>query len=74
VQSDASVNGDIYAHFDQAFNGFVVPAGKSANSGDFPNVLLTQGAIAALGIIPLGYLDIAATSTALYVSIDPFCW
>ncbi|KAG6857277.1 hypothetical protein H0H87_007110 [Tephrocybe sp. NHM501043] len=63
VQSDSGVNGVTYAHFEQPFSSFVVPAGQSANSGDFPNVLLTQGAIASLDIIPLEYLDVSARNT-----------
>ena len=63
VQADASVNGEIYAHFDQTFDNFVVPAGGTASSGTFGNVLLTQGAIASLAIIPDGYLDIASAVT-----------
>lgn len=63
VQSDAGVNGEIFAQFSQPFSSFVVPPGRTVNSGTFGNVLLTQGAIASLGIIPLGILDIAAAST-----------
>ena len=63
VQADASVNGVIYAHFDQSFDNFVVPAGGTGNSGTFGNVLLTQGAPASLPIIPDGYLDIASAVT-----------
>jgi len=64
VQADASVNGQIFAHFDQAFDSFVVPPGQIVSSGTFGNVLLTQGAIASLAIIPLGYLDVASANTA----------
>ena len=70
VQSDGSVNGEIFAHFDQSFDNFVVPARGTANSGTFGNVLLTQGAINSLGIIPLGILDVAAAQTVQYVSFD----
>ncbi|KAI0072486.1 hypothetical protein K474DRAFT_1678619 [Panus rudis PR-1116 ss-1] len=63
VQSDASVGGKIYAHFDQAFDNFVVPPKGTANSGTFGNVLLTQGAGPSLAIIPLGFLDIDAAQT-----------
>lgn len=63
VQVDSGVNGETFAHFDQAFDNFVVPAHGSANSGTFGNVLLTQGAIASLGIIPLGSLDVFAAQT-----------
>jgi len=64
VQSDSGVEGTTYAHFDQPFSSFVIPAKGTANSGKFDNVLLTQGAIASLDIIPLGYLDVSARSTA----------
>lgn len=63
VQADGSVNGEIFAHFDQPFSSFVVPARGTANSGTFGNVLLTQGAIKSVGIIPLGRLDIGASIT-----------
>jgi hypothetical protein len=69
VQADASVKGQIFAHFDQPFNNFVVPARGTANSGTFGNVLLTQGAVNSLGIIPLGMLDISAAQTVQYVSL-----
>jgi len=42
VQADASVNGQIFAHFDQSFDGFVIPPGQIGSSGTFGNVLLTQ--------------------------------
>ncbi|KAH8119480.1 hypothetical protein DFH11DRAFT_1722990 [Phellopilus nigrolimitatus] len=63
AQGDASVNGEIFAHFDQAFDNFVVPAHATANSGTFGNVLLTQGALKSLEIIPLGRLDVEAAQT-----------
>ncbi|KAF5386260.1 hypothetical protein D9615_002421 [Tricholomella constricta] len=63
VQSDAGVDGITYAHFGQSFSSFVVPPGQTVNSGDFPNVLLTQGAIPSLEIIPLGILDVSAATT-----------
>ncbi|KAG6878541.1 hypothetical protein C0993_004439 [Termitomyces sp. T159_Od127] len=52
-----------YAAFTQHFDSFVVPPGQTVNSGTVPNVLLVQGAMASLGIIPLGELDVAAAST-----------
>ena len=60
---DSGVDGTTYAHFDQAFDSLVVPAGGTANSGTFGNVLLTQGALASLGIIPLGSLDVFCDAT-----------
>jgi hypothetical protein len=67
VQSDASVEGDVYAQFGQPFDSFTVPPGETVNSGPIPNVLLVKGALASLGIIPLGYLDLA---NAVTVQID----
>lgn len=65
VQADGSVDGTIFAHFDQAFDNFTVPAGGQANSGTFGNVLLPQGALNSLGIIPGGVLNISAAQTVL---------
>jgi hypothetical protein len=66
VQSDARVNGVVFAHFEHTFDNFVVPARGTANSGNIPNVILTQGAVESLGIIPLGELDVSAAQTVLY--------
>jgi len=64
VQAEGSVDGTEYAFFGQRFEGgFVVPSGQTANSGVFGNVLLTQGAIASLDIVPLGVLDINTGTT-----------
>ncbi|KZT27986.1 hypothetical protein NEOLEDRAFT_1129882 [Neolentinus lepideus HHB14362 ss-1] len=65
AQVDSGVNGEIYAHFDQAFDSFVVPPGGTTNSGTFGNVVLVKGAIASLDIIPLGRLDVFSVATAL---------
>ncbi|KAI0321180.1 hypothetical protein OF83DRAFT_1280620 [Amylostereum chailletii] len=63
-QADSGVDGVTYAQFSQSFDNFVVPPHSTVNSGTFGNVLLTQGALGSLGIIPLGKLDIFAVSTA----------
>jgi len=64
VQGEASLNGTEYAFFGQRFEGgFVIPSGQTANSGVFGNVLLTQGAIPSLDIVPLGILDINTATT-----------
>jgi hypothetical protein len=68
VQADAAVDGETYAHFDQAFTGFTVPAKGTLNSGRFGNVLLTKGALTSLGIIPVGHLDVFAATTVMCVS------
>ncbi|KAJ6457271.1 hypothetical protein C8R45DRAFT_565788 [Mycena sanguinolenta] len=59
VSSTAGINGTVYASFNHTFSTpVVVPPLGSANSGVVPNVLLTQGAVASLAIIPLGFLDL----------------
>ncbi|KAF8314052.1 hypothetical protein DL93DRAFT_2167525 [Clavulina sp. PMI_390] len=63
IQNDSGLNGQIYAHFDQAFSSFVVPPKGTANSGNF-QAILTQGAIATLPIIAAGELDIANAITS----------
>ncbi|KAI6135778.1 hypothetical protein EV401DRAFT_1898270 [Pisolithus croceorrhizus] len=63
VQADGMVDGEIYAHFDQAFSNYVIPPGQTVNSGTFGNVKLVKGALASLQIIPLGYLDIRTADT-----------
>lgn len=63
VQSNAGENNETFAFFAQPFDNFVVPARGTANSGTIENVLLTQGAVAALAIIPDEKLDIQAAAT-----------
>jgi hypothetical protein len=59
VSSTAGINSTVYATFDHTFTApVVVPPFGMANSGTIPNVTLTQGAIASLDIIPLGFLDL----------------
>ncbi|KAK7035998.1 hypothetical protein R3P38DRAFT_2518152 [Favolaschia claudopus] len=59
VTSTAGINDTVYATFNHTFaKPVVVPPLGTANSGTVDNVLLTQGAIASLDIIPLGYLDL----------------
>lgn len=64
IQDDAKVDGTTFAHFDHQFEDFVIPPGQTVNSGPIDNVLLVQGAIASLGIIPLGKLDTFNAVTA----------
>ncbi|KAI0370690.1 hypothetical protein BV20DRAFT_966193 [Pilatotrama ljubarskyi] len=63
TQVDSGLDGETYAHFDQAFDSFIVPAKGSANSGTVKNVLLVKGALASLGIIPVGKLDVFNAAT-----------
>ncbi|KAF9451269.1 hypothetical protein P691DRAFT_757432 [Macrolepiota fuliginosa MF-IS2] len=63
VQANSGLDGLTYAFFDQGFNSFAIPPGQTVGSGLFGNVLLTQGAIASLAIIPRGILDISAANT-----------
>ncbi|KAL1743139.1 hypothetical protein HDZ31DRAFT_83635 [Schizophyllum fasciatum] len=64
AQADAFVEGDQYARLSQPFDSFVISPGETGNSGRFPHVLLTKGALGSLGIIPLGYLDIKSAIIA----------
>lgn len=63
VQNDAGINGEVFAHFDQGFDTFLVPSHGTANSGTFGNVLLTKGAIASLQLLFSGTLDISSAIT-----------
>ncbi|KAJ7647487.1 hypothetical protein FB45DRAFT_200334 [Roridomyces roridus] len=63
VQSDAGLFNETFAFFSSAIDGFTVPARSTANSGTIDNVLLTQGAVASLAIIPDGELDLVAAAT-----------
>ena len=65
VQADAYFLGTQYAHFDQAFDDFVVPPGQTVNSGTFGGVYLTQGVIGSLVIIDEN-LDIESVATTMY--------
>ncbi|THH18627.1 hypothetical protein EW146_g2390 [Bondarzewia mesenterica] len=66
--TEAGINGTVYSQFDQSFTSFIIPPFGTANSGTFPNVTLTQGAIASLAIIPLGELDIINADINLRVA------
>jgi len=63
VQCDGGVDGEVYAVFTQSFDNLVVPARGSVNSGIFYNVLLVQGAIKSLEIIPRLMLDVRTAAT-----------
>ncbi len=62
MASDAGINSTVFASFDHTFpEPVVVPIFGTAKSGVIENVLLTQGALASLAIIPLGFLDLINT-------------
>ncbi|KAI0066578.1 hypothetical protein BV25DRAFT_1820588 [Artomyces pyxidatus] len=63
--TDAGVDEKVYAHFEQPFARFTVPAFGTANSGNFPNVRLTQGALNSLLIVPRKELDLLNTDLQL---------
>ncbi|KAK0466061.1 uncharacterized protein EV420DRAFT_1636666 [Desarmillaria tabescens] len=66
VSSSAGINSTEYASFDHTFlEPLVVPILGTADSGVIENVLLTQGALASLDIIPLGFLDLLNTDVNL---------
>ncbi|KAJ7589542.1 hypothetical protein C8J56DRAFT_1049188 [Mycena floridula] len=72
VTSTAGVNGTVFASFEHRFSPpLVLPILGTATSGVIDNVLLTQGAIASLDIIPLGVLDLIDTDVnARVATID----
>ncbi|KAJ7928639.1 hypothetical protein B0H13DRAFT_1968281 [Mycena leptocephala] len=63
VQSNSGEFNETFAFFAEPIENFVIPAHGTANSGTINNVLLTQGAIASLAIIPDEKLDIQAAAT-----------
>ncbi|KAF8521139.1 hypothetical protein JB92DRAFT_3111289 [Gautieria morchelliformis] len=66
IKSNAGVDGTIFATFDHTFSPpFTINPQQTANSGTIPNVNLTQGALASLGIIPLGMLNLDSNITLL---------
>ncbi|KAJ7641023.1 hypothetical protein FB45DRAFT_899281 [Roridomyces roridus] len=74
VASTAGINGTVFASFNHTFStGIVVPPFGKAKTGVIDNVLLTQGAIASLAIIPLGFLDLLEIDTNIRaLTIDGF--
>ncbi|KAE9401586.1 hypothetical protein BT96DRAFT_918717 [Gymnopus androsaceus JB14] len=65
IQSTGSLDGTVYAQFTTTFDSgdYVIPPGETVVSPTIENVLLVQGAIASLAIIPDGILDVAAANT-----------
>ncbi|KAF8204112.1 hypothetical protein BJ912DRAFT_1137994 [Pholiota molesta] len=61
IAANAGLNGTVLATFTQSFSppGFVVPALGTA-SGTFNDVVLPQGAVGLLAIIPYGVLDLSS--------------
>ncbi|KAK0465876.1 uncharacterized protein EV420DRAFT_798689 [Desarmillaria tabescens] len=59
IVASAGVNNTEYAALDHNFTQpLVIPFFGRADSGTIQNVLLTQGALASLEIVPLKYLDL----------------
>ncbi|KAJ4474170.1 hypothetical protein C8R41DRAFT_556976 [Lentinula lateritia] len=74
VSSLAGINNTVYASFDHTFDPPVVvrPLG-TADSGTIDDVLLVQGAINSLNIIPLEELDLLDVNVSVRAaSIDGF--
>ncbi|ESK84471.1 hypothetical protein Moror_6181 [Moniliophthora roreri MCA 2997] len=66
VSSKAGLNGTTYSEFTHTFDPpLVVPILGEKGSGKIDNVLLTQGAIASLDIIPFGVLDLQNTDVVV---------
>jgi len=67
VSAVAGLNGTIFATFNHTFAkpGLVVPPLGTKNSGTIDNVILPQGAVASLNIIPFGVLDLPDTNASV---------
>ncbi|KAK7051560.1 hypothetical protein VNI00_004539 [Paramarasmius palmivorus] len=66
VSSKAGLNGTTYSEFTHTFDPpVVVPILGEKGSGKIDNVLLTQGALASLDIIPFGVLDLQETNISV---------
>ncbi|KAJ3757083.1 hypothetical protein EV360DRAFT_71422 [Lentinula raphanica] len=74
VSSIAGVNNTVYASFNHTFDPpVVVRPLETADSGTIDNVLLVQGAINSLNIIPLGELDLMDVNISVRAAtIDGF--
>ncbi|KAF9487493.1 hypothetical protein BDN71DRAFT_1404685 [Pleurotus eryngii] len=67
INTSAGINGTEFAAFQHTFEkGLVLPPFSTVNTGEIPNVLLTQGATASLDIIPLGFLDLLNTDVNVH--------
>lgn len=66
IVTSAGVNNTVYASLDHNFTQpLVIPFFGHENTGIIQNVLLTQGALASLEIVPLKYLDVFNTTMYL---------
>ncbi|KAI0710861.1 hypothetical protein C8Q76DRAFT_623714 [Earliella scabrosa] len=63
AQVDAGVRGDTYVHVAHAFQGFVIPAHSTVNSGPVKDVLLVKGALQSIGLIAIHRFDVFAAAT-----------
>ncbi|KAJ3822533.1 hypothetical protein F5880DRAFT_1613723 [Lentinula raphanica] len=74
VSTIAGVNNTVYASFNHTFDPpVVVRPLETADSGTIDNVLLVQGAINSLNIIPLGELDLMDVNISVRAAtIDGF--
>ncbi|KAH7108191.1 hypothetical protein BKA62DRAFT_764259 [Auriculariales sp. MPI-PUGE-AT-0066] len=65
LQSDSGLHGITYAQFSTVFDNYLIPSHQTVNSGPVEHVILPQGAIPTLDIIPEERLDVAFASTAI---------
>ncbi|KAK0479631.1 hypothetical protein IW261DRAFT_1399331 [Armillaria novae-zelandiae] len=66
IVASAGINNTVYASLDHNFTQpLVIPFFGYENTGVIQNVLLTQGALASLEIVPLKYLDVFNTTMYL---------
>jgi hypothetical protein len=58
------LNGQVIASFAHTFDNLVLPSKQTVSTGKIDDVLLVQGALVALGIVPQGKLDTSFAATA----------
>ena len=64
VQADSGLDGKVIASFAHTFDNLALPSKQTVSTGKIDDVLLVQGALAALGIVPQGKLDTSFAATA----------
>ncbi|KAF8971798.1 hypothetical protein BDZ97DRAFT_1145968 [Flammula alnicola] len=72
IQAEAGVNGETFITFNQTFPepGLVLPPLSTVNSGTVDNVLLVNGTVETLGIIPLGFLDLLINASIRAITVN----
>ena len=62
LSAELGANGTTFFTFNQTFTDFVLPGLSNVNSGDIPDVALTQGGLATFNILSATTLDIISAT------------